>query len=253
VGRDPKDFALLAFGGGGGLVAVDVARELSIPTVIVPPGQGAFSAFGMLFADVQHDFARTAVTRLADLDPARLADSYREMTDEARQTLAAEGFPSGAQVLARSVDVRYAGQEHTVTVPVPEDDPDVIAAIERAFTELHERQYGHTMADPIEVTTLRLRATGVVDKPVLPKLARREGGAAQPVGIRAVYLSDEQPKVPYPLYTRESLLAGDEFAGPAVIAEHTATTVIHEGDQLRVGEHGEMIITVAAEGRGADR
>ena len=253
VGRDPKDFALLAFGGGGGLVAVDVARELSIPTVIVPPGQGAFSAFGMLFADVQHDFARTAVTRLTDLDPTRLADSYREMTDEARQTLATEGFPPGAQVLARSVDVRYAGQEHTVTVPVPEDDPDVIAAIERAFTELHERQYGHTMADPIEVTTLRLRATGVVDKPVLPKLARRAGGAAQPVGIRAVYLSDEQPKVPYPLYTRESLLAGDEFAGPAVIAEHTATTVIHEGDRLRVGEHGEMIITVAAEGRGADR
>jgi N-methylhydantoinase A len=253
VGRDPKDFSLLAFGGGGGLVAVDVARELSIPTVIVPPGQGAFSAFGMLFADVQHDFARTAVTPLASLDPARLAESYREMTDEARKTLTAEGFAPSAQVLTRSVDVRYAGQEHTVTVPVPEDDPDVIAVIERAFTDLHERQYGHTMDDPIEVTTLRLRATGVVDKPALPKLARRAGGAAQPVGTRTVYISDEQPKVPYTLYTRESLLAADELVGPAVVAEHTATTVIHEGDQLRVGDHGEMIITVAAEGRGADR
>ncbi|HEY3714262.1 MAG TPA: hydantoinase/oxoprolinase family protein [Jatrophihabitantaceae bacterium] len=248
VGRDPKDFALLSFGGGGGLVAVDVAHELSIPTVIVPPGQGAFSAFGMLLADVQHDFARTAVTLLADLDAARLAESYAAMVDEADRTLGAEGFATDEQVLARSVDVRYAGQEHTVTVPVSDDAADFAGAVERQFTDLHKRQYGHIMDDPIEVTTLRLRATGVVDKPSLPLLPRRHSGMPEPDGSRAVYLSEAKPDVPYALYTREALLAGDVLAGPAVIAEHTATTVIHAGDLLRVGDHGEMVITVATEG-----
>lgn len=247
VGRDPKDFALLAFGGGGGLVAVDVARELGIPTVIVPPGQGAFSAFGMLMADVQHDFSRTAVFPLADLDAARLAAGYDPMTDEARTLLTAEGFGPAEQVLTRTVDVRYAGQEHTVTVPVPDATVSVADAVERAFTELHERQYGHTMDDPIEITTMRLRATGVVGKPTLPRLESRAGGAPRSNGTRPVYLSAKQPSVLYALYTRESLLAGDEIDGPAVISEHTATTVIHTGDRLRVGEYGEMVITVSSE------
>ncbi|MFG2040540.1 hydantoinase/oxoprolinase family protein [Dactylosporangium sp. NPDC048998] len=253
VGRDPKDFALLSFGGGGGLVAVDVARELSIPTVIVPPGQGAFSAFGMLLADVQHDFARTSVTPLSEFDAARLAAGYDAMVEEAHRALTGDGFAPDAQVLTRSVDVRYAGQEHTVTVPAPDDVDDVVGAIERAFTELHERQYGHTMTDPIEVTTLRLRATGVVAKPSLPRLPRRTSATPSPDGTRTVYVSEERPQVPYALYTREALLAGDELAGPAVIAEHTATTVIHSGDLLRVGDHGEMVIAVATEGRAADR
>jgi N-methylhydantoinase A len=245
VGRDPKDFALLSFGGGGGLVAVDVAQELSIPTVIVPPGQGAFSAFGMLFADVQHDFSRTAVTPLAELDSPLVAASFAEMASEARQTLSGEGFAE--QVLTRSVDVRYAGQEHTVTVPVP-DGGDLAATVGREFTELHERQYGHTMDDPIEVTTLRLRATGEVDKPTLPVLPPRKDGGLEPEGTRDVFVSAGRPAVPYALYTRENLLDGDEITGPAVIAEHTATTVIHEGDHLRVGEHGEMVIKVAFAG-----
>ncbi|MFI5894905.1 hydantoinase/oxoprolinase family protein [Actinoplanes sp. NPDC051513] len=243
VGRDPKDFVLLSFGGGGGLVAVDVAHELNIPTVIVPPGQGAFSAFGMLFADVQHDFARTAVMPLAELDSPAVAASYAEMAAEAATALGAEGFGLSQRVLTRSVDVRYAGQEHTVTVPLSDD----AAGVEREFTELHERQYGHTMDDPIEITTLRLRATGQVGKPALPRLAHRESGVAEPEGSRDVYVSAEQPAVPYALYTREALLAGDEIAGPAVIHEHTATTVIHAGDRLRVGDHGEMTITVRAD------
>lgn len=246
VGRDPKDFALLSFGGGGGLVAVDTARELSIPTVVVPPGQGAFSAFGMLLADVQHDFSRTEVLPLAELDDAVLDAGYADMEAEARQVLAAEGFAGSDQALTRSVDVRYAGQEHTVTVSVPSSGADLVATVEAEFTELHERQYGHTMTDPIEVTARRLRATGLVDKPSLPTLPGRDSGPVPQHGTRPVYLSETEPAVPYVLYTREELLAGDEIAGPAVIAEHTATTVIHANDTLRVGEFGELVIAVAA-------
>lgn len=235
VGRDPKDFALLSFGGGGGLVAVDVAAELGIPTVVVPPGQGAFSAFGMLLADVQHDFARTLVAPLAELDPAQVEAAYADMAGEATELLAAEGFEA---TLTRSLDVRYAGQEHSVTVAFAG-----LSEVEAEFARLHERQYGHTMTDPVEVTTLRLRATGSVDKPQLPLLPSRTSGAVAPHGTRPVYVSEEQPAVPYSLYTREELLAGDEFDGPAVVAEHTATTVIH-ADHLTVGAHGELVITV---------
>lgn len=245
VGRDPKDFALLSFGGGGGLVAVDVAHELGIPTVVVPPGQGAFSAFGMLMADVQHDFSRTSVMPLVDLDDDVLDTVYGSMQEQAVEILESEGFVDERVVLTRSVDVRYAGQEHTVTVNLPESG-DVAASVAAAFGEMHERQYGHTMDDPIEITTMRLRATGLVDKPTLPELpARPEGGPAPSDGERAVYVSADRPAVPYALYTRETLGAGDEIAGPAVIAEHTATTVIHTGDTLRVGRFGELVITVS--------
>ncbi|HEY1485840.1 MAG TPA: hydantoinase/oxoprolinase family protein, partial [Micromonosporaceae bacterium] len=244
VGRDPKDFALLSFGGGGGLVAVDVAVELGIPSVIVPPGQGAFSAFGMLMADVQHDFARTVVAPLADLDPGRVAAEYAGMAREAAALLADEGFGPDARTTTRALDVRYAGQEHSVTVAYPDDAEDTVAAVADAFARLHERQYGHTMTDPVEVTTLRLRATGSVAKPTPPPVPTRTSGAPTPTGSRPVYRSADQPVVPYALYTRESLLAGDEIAGPVVIAEHTATTVIHTGDHLRVGPHGELLITV---------
>lgn len=245
VGRDPKDFALLSFGGGGGLVALDVARELGIGTVVVPPGQGAFSAFGMLMADVQHDFSRTAVIQLAELDETTLASSYGPMTEQATAVLTSEGFDAAGQVLMRSVDVRYRGQEHTVTVSIPDvPSNDIAAAIEKDFTELHERQYGHGMDDPIELTTMRLRATGLVDKPTLPRMASRAGGAPVFTGSRPVYLSGDEPAVPYALYSREELFAGDEISGPAVIAEHTATTVMHAGDDMSVGEYGEMVITV---------
>ncbi len=101
------------------------------------------------------------------------------------------------------------------------------------------------MDDPVEITTLRVRSTGSVDKPALPTLAARTEGSVQSTGTRSVYRSEAEPAVPYALYVRESLLAGDTVCGPAVIAEHTATTVLHAGDDLRVGAHGEMVITIA--------
>jgi N-methylhydantoinase A len=244
LGRDPKDFALLSFGGGGGLVAVDVAQELGIPEIVIPPGQGAFSALGMLMADVQHDLSRTTVTPLANLDLLATNASYEEMEKEAAALLAEEGFDEDHQRMSCTVDVRYVGQEHAVTVGFPSGE-DVEQSVSNDFALLHERQYGHTMDDPVEITTLRLRATGLVDKPELPSLAGRNDGEPQPVATRSVYLSDAEPTVEYALYHRESLSAGDVIDGPAVVAEHTATTVIHRGDVLTVGPYGEMVIRMS--------
>jgi N-methylhydantoinase A len=245
LGLDPKEFALLSFGGGGGLVAIDVARELSIPTVIVPPGQGAFSALGMLMADVQHDFARTSVTPLAHLDAAAIEASFQELEAEAVAALEAEGFGEPRRRLSRTIDVRYAGQEHAVTVAYPETTDDFAAIVEERFAQLHERQYGHTMSDPVEVTTLRLRGVGIIDKPSLPTVPERREGKPERLHDRIVYLADDVESV-YGLYSREQLLAGDRIDGPAVITEHTATTVIHAGDVLTVGSYGELVIAINA-------
>lgn len=244
LGHDPKDFALLSFGGAGGLVAVDVARQLGIPAVIVPPGQGAFSALGMLMADVQHDFARTAVAPLADLDAAAVEQAFADLTEQAQEVLAGEGFPPERRLFTRTVDVRYTGQEHAVTVPYDGS----VAAVEAAFSAAHERQYGHVMDDPVEVTTLRLRAVGLVDKPELPTLPEDPAGAGtpRPAGTRTVYPPDGTSRA-YALFLREDLRRGQVVDGPAVVSEHTATTVLHAGDRLTVGRHGELVISVAPE------
>jgi N-methylhydantoinase A len=115
-------------------------------------------------------------------------------------------------------------------------------SIEATFAEVHERQYGHVMPDPLEVTTLRLQAIGQVDKPQLPELPDRTEGRPTAIGTRTVYVNETEPKAQYALYIREQLLAGDVIAGPAVVAEHTATSVIHAGDRLEVGAHGELVI-----------
>jgi N-methylhydantoinase A len=246
LGLDPKDFALLSFGGGGGLVAVDVARELGIPTVVVPPGQGAFSALGMLMADVQHDFSRTSITPLLEVDADEIAASFSELETSVAAALAADGFDADQQRLVRSVDVRYMGQEHSVTVACPPFGDGFTAAVEASFSELHERQYGHTMSDPVEITTLRVRGIGVIDKPSLPLMARRVDGGPERLGDRIVHLAEDEPSI-YGLYSREQLLVGDRIVGPAVITEHTATTVMHAGDVLTVGTYGELVIAIETE------
>lgn len=246
LGHDPQDFALLSFGGAGGLVAVDVARELGVPEVIVPPGQGAFSALGMMMADVQHDLSRTSVTALSELDPATVDAAYAGMEEEAHGLLESEGFDPDSRRFERTVDARYAGQEHSVGVPFPTGDADPAGTIADRFARLHERQYGHVMNDPVEVTTLRMRAVGVVDKPDLPTVPVRERGNAEPTGTRPVH-EPGGTVVDYALYAREDFRQGDRIAGPAVVAEHTATTVLHAGDTLEVGRYGELVITLRPE------
>ncbi|MFJ9589558.1 hydantoinase/oxoprolinase family protein [Streptomyces acidicola] len=244
LGRDPKDFALLSFGGGGGLVAVDVARELGIPTVIVPPGQGAFSALGMLMADVQHDYSRTDVLPLASTPQAYFEEAFAAMETEANTALGDEGFGPEHRSLHRSVDLRYAGQEHAATVPYPAEN--VIDDLADSFRALHERLYGHVMDDAVEIVTLRLRAVGLVDKPAWPRHTERTIGEPPVLGERQVFTQSDTG-VPYRLVSRESLMVGDMIDGPAVVAEHTATTVLHTGDRLCVAEHGELVISVHAE------
>lgn len=253
-GHDPRDFALLAFGGGGGLIASDVARQLGIPRVLVPPGPGAFCAFGMLFTDVIHDFAQTRVVELQRADAVDLTAMYAELELRGRQALEADGFAATDSKLVRTASLRFAGQEHTVDVLIPTGDisSQALEAVAETFGQLHEERYGHRMDDPVELVTARVRATGLVPRPDLPiagpgdlTLARR--------GVRSVYLDERAGSVDYVVYGREHLGRGDVIHGPAIIEEYTATTVIHEADVCTVGDHGELAIAIGRQERTTPR
>lgn len=246
-GHDPADFALLAFGGGGGLIACDVAKQLGIPRVVVPPGPGAFCAFGMLFTDVIHDLAQTRVVELERADPADLSAVFAALEREAQEALRADGFADEETALVRTASLRFAGQEHTVDAAIPSGalDRASLETIGEAFGHLHLEHYGHRMDDPVELVTARVRAIGRVPRPDMP-LAGPGDPAKAKRGVRRVYLGRELGYVDYAVYGREQLGRGGVVAGPAIIEEYTATTVIHSGDVCTVGEHGELAITIEA-------
>ena len=244
LGPNPSDFALLAFGGGGGLVAVDVARELDIPMVIVPPGPGAFSAFGMLMADVQHDYARTRIGLLDQMDVSTVEKELAEMRNDGKAVLSEEGFSETDCRFTPFVDLRYVGQEHSVTMPISFDLGDKeIERLTTEFSQAHERAYGHVMPDPIELVAVRLSAVGLVDPPTLEPSEIESTATAESYGGRSV-ITESSGVTKYDLYHRDDLKAGQKLEGPLIVTEHTSTTVVHEGDKIKVGPYGELLITI---------
>jgi len=242
-GYDPRDFALVASGGAGPLHVVAIARELYIPKVVVPLFPSHFSALGMLLADERHDFIRTFYCDLATVDFAALLKIHHEMVAQASATLR-HAAQAQCQI---HLDLRYVGQEFTLQVPV---SVEAIASGDRAgiraaFDALYEHRYAHHSPDePVEMVNIRLALIGKRPKPVFPRLAAR--GGAKPARTRAVYLAEARKALPCPVYQRETLGAGDEIAGPALIQEHGTTTVLFAQDTLTVAPSGELIITVGA-------
>ena len=242
-GYDPRDFALVASGGAGPLHVVAIARELYIPKVVVPLFPSHFSALGMLLADERHDFIRTFYCDLATVDFAALLKIHHEMVAQASATLR-HAAQAQRQI---HLDLRYVGQEFTLQVPV---SVEAIASGDRAgiraaFDALYEHRYAHHSPDePVEMVNIRLALIGKRPKPVFPRLAAR--GGAKPACTRAVYLAEARKALPCPVYQRETLGAGDEIAGPALIQEHGTTTVLFAQDTLTVAPSGELIITVGA-------
>jgi len=242
-GYDPRDFVLVASGGAGPLHVLDIARELHIPTVIVPLFPSHFSALGMLLADERHDFIRTYYADLAELDFGDLTKVHDEMVAEAETGLR---HKRGA-VRQIHLDLRYTGQEFTLPVPVTfaqlkKGDRNGIRA---AFDRLYEQRYAHhSPEEPVEMVNIRLALTGKRPKLTFP---RKRGGKREPARRRPVYLSNADKPVACPVYARGALAAGARVHGPALIEEHGTTTVLYPGDTCRVAPSGELIITV---GRG---
>ncbi len=244
-GFDPRDFALVAFGGAGPAHAAEIARELSIPTVIVPRLPAHFSALGMLMADLRHDYVRTYYRPLAEADFGEMRAILAELTEGGRRILLGEGTRPEAINFHRFLDMRYVGQEFCIQVPIAEGEVATAdrTAIRKRFDEIHDRRYGHQAQDePVEIVNIRVTAKGARERPVFPRLSFEEKDPLQ--GYRPVYLEDARTSVECPIYDRALLPPGREVVGPAIIEEYASTTVLHPGDVARAIETGELLIRI---------
>jgi N-methylhydantoinase A len=240
-GFDPRDFALVASGGAGPLHVCAIARELFIPTVIVPLFPSHFSALGMLLADERHDFTRTVYSDLATVDFAKLGAIHDEMVKGANASLR-HGKNAIYQI---HFDLRYVGQEFTllVTVELAQIQKADRQGIRTAFDQLYEQRYAHhSPEEPVEMVNMRLAAIG--KRPRLKFPHSRQSGAARPAGERSAYFSSASKPLVAKVFRREHLAVGARIAGPALIEEHGTTSVLFERDVGEVAPSGELIITI---------
>jgi N-methylhydantoinase A len=245
-GYDPRDFVLVAFGGAGPLHANALARELGIPTILIPPSPGIASALGLLMTDLTHEFVATRRQLLANLEPAALVALFSDYQAQGDDLLAREGVASTQRRLVRTLDLRYRGQSHelTVTVPAGALTRQDMERIQEQFHEAHARAYGYAAReDPVELVNVRLTAIGVSPKPRLRALPKGSGDFHAAVkGHRPVWFSETSGFASCPIVDRYHLHWGDQVPGPAVIEEFDATTVVHPDYAALVDQHGNLLL-----------
>jgi N-methylhydantoinase A len=246
-GLDPRDFVLFAYGGGGPLHASLIARELLVPTVLVPTAPAVFSALGMLRADLRRDYVLTHVVRLSDADLGDLERIWGELEAQGRQEIEQYGLDLVEVRVRRSADMRYLRQEHAVTVLLPPHvatDEDR-AELKRLFDTAHEQRFSHSAPEEdCEVVSLRVTVIGVVNKPPLVRADAGAAGRVEPRGTRRVY-TEADGWQEWPSYARASLAPGATIEGPALVDEPGTTTVVEPGDRLTVDEYGNLHVQLA--------
>jgi len=243
-GYDPRDFALVAFGGAGALHGATIAQDLAIPTVIVPPNPGVTSALGCLLVDMQHDFSESYIISASEADPAALEAEFAKLEQQALERLAHEGVAIVDIVLQRSVDMMYQGQWRSLAVPAPSPIATVKDLVE-AFGRSHEREYNFRRDEaPVGIFRLNLKAIGVVPK---AELAAHEatGSTPAPASRRPVWF-DGEAAMDTPVYERSDLPAGFSISGPAVVEQVDATTLIPPGTTAEVDKYLNLIIRLKA-------
>jgi N-methylhydantoinase A len=242
-GYDPRDFALVAFGGAGALHGAALARDLAIPTVIVPPNPGVTSALGCLLVDIQHDLTVVHLADTRHAEPRTIEAAFRELEAEARERLTREGVAPEQMMLTRSIDMRYAGQWRAIAVTVPAPFVDVASAV-LAFEEAHQREYNYKREGAaLEIFRLNLSAVGITPKATL-KRHDPVDATAWPRGEREVVFDDVAQWVTTPVYAREDLGAGMCFDGPLIVEQLDATTLVPPGARMRVDEYLNLLISV---------
>jgi N-methylhydantoinase A len=247
-GYDPRDCVLVPSGGGGALHALAIARELSVPRVIIPPMPAHFSAFGMLLADLKHDYVQTFVRELTETTGVEISDAFAALEKSAVETLNEEGAAWEQIVLRRFLDMRYRGQEYTLPVPIQEDLRAIsdFDAIRSRFDQLHQEHYGHSAPkEPVVMVNLRLSALGKFDNRLPLASSSRESDRGER-GKRPIIFDSGQQAVNCPIYLRSGFRTGDRLAGPAVIEEQGATILLYPSDNMQVNEFGHLIIDVGS-------
>ena len=249
-GLDARDFTMVAYGGAGPLHAVLVARELQIPRVIIPNAPGHFSAYGMLVGELRRDLVRTLFARLAEAPFDSFDAIFADMERRGRREVE-EAAPGDVDiVVAHAADMRYVGQEHAVTVALPDSvlHGRDVAAIKAAFDAVHEQRYGYASStESAEIVSLRMSVTGLIARPELGSVRRAEGTLAGValIGRRQVDFGVPGGPCDAPVYDRSRLAVGHRVVGPALIQEYASTTVLLPGDELAVVSRGHLDIRVS--------
>lgn len=241
-GHDPRDFTLVAFGGAGPLHGAELARELSIPTVLVPPNPGITSALGCLLVDIRHDFSEMHLVPADETKPSDIEDRFEELEDRARQRLQAEGIEEENMRLQRTVDMRYVGQWRSLEISV-EGKVDSLERLTEQFHEEHEKQHSYKReGSPVEIYQLKIAAVGETPKPDLPH-EEPEEHAPEPQSHREVVFGENEP-VRTAIYRREELRPGSKIEGPAIIDQLDSTVVVPPEDTAEVDGYSNIIISV---------
>jgi N-methylhydantoinase A len=248
-GHDPRDYTLVAFGGAGPLHAARLAKELDIGRILVPGSPGILCAMGLLLTDLRADFATTELLGLTKDALAPMAAAFRRLSAQAQAWFEAEGIPSGARRITRTVDMRYAGQNYELPVALPDGEfgAGTLDELMRGFAAAHERMYGFTADDePVQLVTYRLEASGIVPKAALqPEAEVGADASAAIVGAREVWLPEADGFVRCPVYDRDRLRHGNRFTGPAIVEQMDATTVVLPGMAARSDAYRNLILEMA--------
>jgi N-methylhydantoinase A len=244
-GQDPRKFALIAFGGAGPLHAATLARSVGIPTVLVPPHPGLNCAIGMLQTSVRHSYLKSEVGLLGRVPAERMNDLFRELVQQALAEAEEEGFAPAAVKLTRLLDLRYPHQGYTLPIACPADIAEADkASLKQAFDDLHRQVYRQSAPkEAVEIVTFRLQAEIDVPRLQLPKLSSGDGHVERALkGERALFDLDAGKFVSARVYDRSKLMAGDRIAGPAVIDQFDATTVVPAGQTATVDAGATVVI-----------
>jgi len=247
-GIDPREFALVAFGGAGPMHAVALAQELQIPRIVVPNLPGTFSAWGMLQTDIRHDLVQTFYHRVKETEATLLEDTYQAMEKTGAEVLREERVDEDDMHFVRTADMRYVGQEYFVNIPLPAVvDDGALSGLSGRFHGAYYERYGHSNPEEaIEFVNLRVSAIGVLPKGRVPRRWEDvEEMEASPTRREKAYFGGEWMETG--VYMRDELQSGQTFAGPAILLEQSCTTVMPPGCRAKVDPFGNIEIRLGRE------
>ncbi len=238
-GRDPRDFALFAFGGNGPLFACGMAQALGMKRIVVPPAAGLFSSFGLLYADVEHHYGRTLRRLLRKADRAEVERAWDALERQACEQLAASGFETSKRRIRRAAALHYHGQTYELSVTVAAGPID-FAVLEEAFGAEHERTYGHRAGadEPVELVSIHVVGQGLREGAAVPERVRSSRAEPEPAPTRRAWFGERWIETPV---MRRSGLAGPR-SGPLIVEEYDATCVVAPGARAALDASGNIVI-----------
>ncbi|MEP3050133.1 MAG: hydantoinase/oxoprolinase family protein [Erythrobacter sp.] len=249
-GHDPRDFTMVAFGGGGAMHAAALAKEMGVPKVVIPAGSAVFSAWGMLMSDLRRDYARTQPMAVVPENAAVIAQTFAEMEAEAVTAYRNEAIADERMRFEFYLDLRYDGQEHSVRIAVPDRNLDGagLEAVLADFQDAYEQEYTYRLDAGANLVSFRVVAFAQIDRPELPKIAQDTGLQNSLKGTRQVDFDEDGVHIAN-IYDRATLGAGAHFNGPAIIEESGTTSVVFPGQSVSVDDYGNIHIMTKVEER----